>query len=156
MADIISLLANAIQELFGQSTEKPLENNSLEVNLENAHKRLRSINENIYPEYAQNPRAFLAKTGALWFVRKDLEAARFFMSDGTEGYGDPSRISGNGLALADPRLWELRSVLAATEAKVREMEKAKGYTFAGVQNNNIFFKNLETGKGVSAEESGEL
>lgn len=156
MGDFFSFFSNVIQEFMGQSTDKSVENTSLEINLDNAYKRLRSINENIYPEYLKDPQAFLRKTGALWFVRKDLEAARFYMTGGTEGYGDPSRISGNGFAVADPRFWELKAFLAATETKVREMEAAKGYKFAGVNDNNILFKKVDTNELLSAEEASEI
>lgn len=156
MADFFSIISNTIKEILGQSAGKPLENNGLEVKLENANKRLQSINENIYPQYVQNPQAFLEKPGALWFVRKDLETARFYMSGGTEGYGDSSQISGNGFAMTDPHFWELKAFLSATEMKVREIETAKGYRFAGVQNNTILFINLRTNQLLSSEESGEI
>ena len=156
MGDFFSFFSNVIQEFMGQSADKSAENTSLEINLDNAYKRLRSINENIYPEYIKDPQAFLRKTGALWFVRKDLEAARFYMTGGTEGYGDPSRISGNGFAAADPRFWELKAFLAATEMKVREMETTKGYKFAGVRDNNILFKKVDTNELLSDEEASEI
>ncbi|WP_312423370.1 hypothetical protein [Anaerospora hongkongensis] len=157
MGSFFSLLSNVVQEVLGQSSEKVFENNNLEINLENAAKRLESINENIYPEYARNPQEFLRKTSALWFVRKDLEAARFYMTEGNEGYGDWSRIrGGNGLAVDDPKFWGIKVLFEATEAKVQEMETAKGYLFAGVQNNTILFKNAKTNELLSAEESSEI
>lgn len=156
MADFLSLISNTIQEFLGTNNTEPSNNGSLDIQFENANKRLNSINENIYPEYQKNPQAFLAKSGALWFVRKDLEAARFYLTGGAEGYGDQSRINGSGFPMTDARFWELKALLAATEGKVEEIEKAKGYAFAGVQSNNIFFKSLETDQVLSPEESSEI
>ncbi|MBP2639035.1 MAG: hypothetical protein H6Q72_4942 [Firmicutes bacterium] len=156
MADFFSLISNTIQEFLGTSNTETTNNNSLDIQFENTNKRLTSINENMYPEYKKSPQAFLAKPGAIWFVRKELEAARFYLTGGAEGYGDQSRINSNGFPMTNSRFWELKALLAATEGKVEEIERAKGYTFTGVENNNIFFKNIETDQVLSAEASSEI
>ncbi len=130
--------------------------NSAQVNLENAYKRLKPINDSNYPEFKRDPHSYLAREGILWFVRKDLEAARCYYSGGKEGYIASERVGSNGPALATPPFLLLKSEIEKTEEKVREMEQAKGYEFVRCQNNNIIFRELTHGEELSADASSRI
>ncbi len=110
-----------------------------------------------YKEYSGNPQAFLKKDGGIWFARKDLEVARFYYTGGKEGFRSMGRQCDMGLATTDPRYKELKAPLELAEAKVLEMEKAKGLVFVGIQGeNNVIFKNAKTGKEYTSGESNHL
>lgn len=110
-----------------------------------------------YREYSGNPKAYLQKDGGLWFARKDFEVARFYYTGGQQGYKSMGRQCDQGPATADPRYKELKAKLDAAEARVLEMEKAKGIAFVEVRGeNNVIFKNTKTGKEYSAGECNHL
>lgn len=84
------------------------------------------------------------KAMTIWFVRKDVEAARWYMT-GKEGFQTGGRICEvpdkfrKGFA-------ELGEKLKKAEAQVAEWEKEKGVVFGGVKNNNaIIYKDAQTG-----------
>lgn len=125
--------------------------------ISNVEGRLKSINETYYPKFQKDPKGYLSDPSALWFARKDFEAARYFYTGGKEGYGRPgAKVCETGPATLDPRYKDLKPKVEAAEAKVKEMEKAKGYEFVGVKDNNILYKEIKTGKELSADESGNL
>ena len=154
MNSILTWLADLFQALLRSSKR---EINNLEVNLKNAHKRLEVIQKNYYPKFEKDPRHFLSREGALWFVRKDLEAARYYYSGGQEGYPMSDRVEDTfKLHLIDPRFRELNDLLLEIERKVAEMEAVKGYQFVSVDNNNIIFRDVATGRVLSPKDSSHL
>lgn len=131
--------------------------NKLEVNLQNARKRILLIETTYYPRYKRDGLSALQAQGALWFTRKDLESARYYYTGGREGYAVSDRVEDTlKLHLLDPRFKALKAELDAAELKVQEMEHAKGYTFLGVNNNSILYKEISTGKTCTAQESSQL
>ena len=154
MNSILTWLADLFQALLRGSKR---EINNLEVNLKNAHKRLEVIQNNYYPKFERDAQHFLSREGALWFVRKDLEAARYYYSGGREGYPMSDRVEDTfKLHLIDPRFRELKDLLSETECKVAEMEAAKGYEFVSVDNNNIIFRDVATGTVLSPADSSHI
>ena len=154
MNSILTWLANLFQALLRGSKR---EINNLEVNLKNAHKRLEVIQETYYPKFERDPQHFLSREGALWFVRKDLEAARYYYSGGREGYPMSDRVEDTfKLHLIDPRFKELKDLLLETERKVVEMEAVKGYQFVSTHNNNIIFRDVATGTELSPADSSHI
>jgi hypothetical protein len=130
--------------------------NIAKINLENAYKRIKPINDKHYPEFKNNEASFVSKEGILWFIRKDLEAARCYYSGAKEGYIVSERVHGNGPAQVTPLFTKLKADLESTEKKVQEIEVAKGYEFVRCENNNIIFRELGTKRELSAEESNEI
>ncbi len=110
---------------------------------------------NIYYKDFKNDPASLQKEGALWFARKDFEAARWVYSCGKEGYSTGGRIC-EVPAKVDPKYISLKSMMEDAEAKVKEMEKAKGYEFVSCKDNNVIFKDLNTGKELTPNESNKI
>ncbi|MDJ1505296.1 hypothetical protein [Xanthocytophaga agilis] len=141
------------QSLLGPSADKV---NRLNVNLENAEKRLKTIEGTYYVRF-QKDSSFLTQTGAVWFARKDIESARYYATGGREGYAVSDRVQDDaGLNRFDPRVKKLLQEITDVESKVKEMEKAKGYEFVAVRDNNIIYKDTETGKELSAKESSQI
>ncbi|MDJ1471083.1 hypothetical protein [Xanthocytophaga flava] len=125
--------------------------------ISNVEGRLKSVNETYYPKFQKDAKGYLGSPSALWFARKDFEAARYFYTGGKQGYGRPGAVTcDQGPATIDPRYKALKDKMDAAEAKVKEMEKAKGYEFIGVKDNNILYKDIKTGKELSADESGNI
>lgn len=154
MNSILTWLADLFQALLRGSKR---EINNLEVNLKNAHKRLEVIQKNYYPKFERDPQHFLSREGALWFVRKDLEAARYYYSGGREGYPMSDRVEDTfKLHLIDPRFKELKDLLLETERKVVQMEAVKGYQFVSIHNNNIIFRDVATGTVLSPADSSHI
>lgn len=147
-------LMNQAARRLGEKLDESV--NSAKINAENGLKRLKSVNENNYPEFQKNPEEYLRKEGILWFVRKELEAARYYYSGGKEGYAVSERVQSNRAALATPPFLLLKSEIEKTEIRVREMEGAKGYEFVRCENNNIIFRAIKTGRELSADESNEI
>lgn len=154
MSDFLSMISNVLQGVLGQQPEGAAK--SEDINLENARKRLQSIDDSSYAAFQQDRQGFLGKPGAIWFVRKDLEAARFYLTGGSEGYGNQERIQAGGLQITNPSYWEVKAYLELVEMKVREMEAAKGYEFVAVRDNTILFKELKTGTVLSPDASTEI
>lgn len=152
MTKIFSFLIDLFQSFLGNSNK-----NKLVVNLENAQKRLKTINDVHYPQFRRDGSHYLSRDGALWFVRKDLESARYYYTGGREGYAVSDRVQDTlKLYLVDPRFKMLKEELDTTEAKVKEMEKVKGYEFDRIEANNIIYKELKTGKMLSSHESNHV
>lgn len=125
--------------------------------IENVKGRLETIVNTYYVEFKNNPEGYIQKNGGMWFARKDYEVARFYYSGGKEGYRSAGRQCELGSNTADPRYQELKPLLEDAEAKLKEMEAAKGIEFAGVREEyTIIFKNVKTGKEYTANESNKL
>lgn len=125
--------------------------------ISNVEGRLKSINETYYPKFKADQKGYLASPSALWFARKDMEGAYYYYTGGTRGYKTGGRLCETGPAVADPRYVALKKKIEEAEAKVLEMEKAKGYEFVGVRDGNtIIFKDIKTGKELSADECANL
>lgn len=124
--------------------------------ISNVEGRLKSINESYYPKFQSDAKSYLSSPSALWFPRKDFEAARYYFTGGQQGYGAGGRQCETGAATADPRYQELKKKMEEAETKVKEMEKAKGYEFVAVRDNNIIFKDVKTGKELSADDCARL
>jgi hypothetical protein len=154
MNNILTWLADLFQSFLGDSIRQI---NKLEVNLKNAHKRLDTIRQTYYPQYQKDKHHYLSRNGALWLVRKDLEAARYYYTGGREGYATSDRVQDMlKLYLVDPRFKELKEVLDETERQVQEMEQAKGYQFITVEANNIIYRELSTGKVLTPADSNHV
>jgi hypothetical protein len=123
--------------------------------ISNVKSRCETIINNYHPKFKNNPESINSE-GTLWFARKDFEVARWVYSCGKEGYATGGRIC-EVQAKVDTKYIELKSMMEDAEAKVKEMEKAKGYEFVKcLDNNTIIFKDLKTGKELSANESNKI
>jgi hypothetical protein len=156
-SELLNFGQQLLRETASDISEKLDEGiNSAKINLENAYKRMKPINENHYPEFKKDEAAFVSKEGILWFIRKDLEAARCYYSGGKEGYIVSERVQGNGAAQVTPMFSKLKEDIVNTEKKVQEIEAAKGYEFVRCESNHIIFREIKTQRELSAEESNEI
>lgn len=125
--------------------------------ISNVEGRLKSVNQVYYPKFQKDAKAYLSSPSALWFARKDMEGAYYYFTGGKRGYKTGGRLCETGPETADPRYIALKKQIDEAEAKVIEMEKAKGYEFVGVrEDNTIIFKDIKTGKELSADECANL
>lgn len=124
--------------------------------ISNVERNLKSITESYYASYQEKGIDYLNNDGQLWFIRKSLEVARYYYSCGKEGYHGGGVVCNAGPAQLDPRYVALKDKFAEAEAKVLEMEKAKGYEFVECKDNNIIFKETKTGKVLSADDSSHI
>ena len=124
--------------------------------IENVERNLKSITETYYANYQSKGIDYLNGNGQLWFIRKSMEVSRYYYSGGKQGYKGGGRICDLGPAQSDPRYVALKSKMEDAEKKVVEMEKAKGYQFVECKDNNIIFKDLKTGKILSADDSSRI
>lgn len=122
----------------------------------NVENNLKSITETYYANYKSKGVDYLNNDGQLWFIRKSLEAARHYYTCGKEGYHGKGVVCQAGPAQLDPRYVALEDKFADAEAKVKEMEAAKGYEFVECKDNNIIFKESKTGKVLSADDSSHI
>lgn len=122
-----------------------------EIRLHNAYKRLKAIHEVYFPKFKYENCASL-----LWFCRKDLEVARFYHSGGKEGYPVDDELGGWSISSIDPRYVELKKSIDEAEAKVKEMESAKGYEFIGVRKQFILYREISTGRELLFNESNQV
>jgi hypothetical protein len=122
-----------------------------EIRLQNAYKRLKTIHEVYYPKFKNEGCSPL-----LWFCRKDLEVARFYHTGGKEGYPANDELGGWSLSSIDPRYVELKKSIDEAEAKVKEMEHAKGYEFIGIRKRLILYRELSTGHELLFNESNQI
>jgi diphthamide synthase subunit DPH2 len=151
---ILAWLADLFQGLFGDPKRQL---NKLEVNLENSRKRLELIRHTHYPKFQKDALHYLNRDGALWFIRKDLESARYYYTGGREGYAVSDRVEDTfKVYLLDPRFKALKEMLQETEKKVVEMETAKGYAFVSVNDHHIIYKEISTGKVLSPADSNHV
>ncbi|MGC4000853.1 MAG: hypothetical protein QM767_26730 [Anaeromyxobacter sp.] len=123
--------------------------------ISNVEGRVRSIVETYYPNFKSKGVSYLGD-GQLWFIRKDFEAAMSFYTSGARGYHARGITCDVGPAQANPRYVALKAKLDDAEAKVKEMEAAKGYAFVSCEDDTILFKELKTGKALSADESSKV
>ncbi len=157
------LLKKAEQKIKGEvknkvATSTPDANDLVQPDacINNVRGRTGSIINDYYIEFKQD-KFYIQKTGKLWFIRKDMEAARFYYTCGEEGCPGGGRIC-EKLAKVDSRYVELKPLMEEAEKKTLEMEKAKGYEFVKLdcETNTIQYKDLKTGKVLSTLESGRL
>ncbi|MDJ1492933.1 hypothetical protein QNI19_08320 [Cytophagaceae bacterium DM2B3-1] len=154
MDALLNFFTNLIQSILGKSGDTV---NKLEILLENARKRLKTVQETYYVKFKKDPDSFLSQTGALWFARKDLEAARYYATGGKEGYAVSDKADAvSALTKLDPRFSSLLQDIQETEIQMQEMENAKGFFFAGIKDNSIFYKDIRTRRELSARESSEV
>jgi hypothetical protein len=158
-AQLGGALKKAKEKAASQTSTGSLDGKTIQPDacISNVEGRLKSINDSYYPKFQKDANGYLNSPSALWFARKDFEAARYYYTGGKEGYGRPGAVAcDQGPATLDPRYKALKSKMDEAEAKVKEMEKKKGYEFVAVRDNNIIYKDLKTGKELSADESGNL
>ncbi|PZR28432.1 MAG: hypothetical protein DI538_24840 [Azospira oryzae] len=125
--------------------------------ISNVEGRLKSVNEVYYPKFQADAKGYLASPSALWFARKDMEGAYYYFTGGKRGYKTGGRLCETGPEAADPRYIALKKKMEEAEAKVMEMERTKGYEFVEVRDSNtIIFKDIKTGKELSADECANL
>jgi hypothetical protein len=123
--------------------------------INNVKSRAGSIVSDYYVRFQENPKEYLAKSGSLWFPRKDFEAARYYYTCGKEGYQSGGRAC-EELAKVDSRYVELKPLMLDAEKKMLEMEKAGGYEFVSCIENVVLFKEIKTGKLLSSSESNKI
>lgn len=124
--------------------------------IQNVERNLKSITDTYYANYKSKGISYLNSDGQLWFIRKQMEVSRYYYSGGKLGYKGGGLVCEIGPAQADPRYVALGPKMDDAEAKVNEMEKAKGYEFVECKDNNIIFKEIKTGKVFSADESSHI
>lgn len=125
--------------------------------ISNVEGRLKSINESYYPKFKADAKGYLASPSVLWFARKDMEGAYYYFTGGARGYKTGGRLCETGPEVADPRYVALKKKIDEAEAKVLEMEKAKGYEFVEVrEGNTIVYKDIKTGKELSADDAARI
>lgn len=124
--------------------------------IQNVERNLKSITETYYANYQSKGISYLNNDGQLWFIRKSMEVSRYYYSGGKAGYHGGGLVCDLGPAQADPRYVALGPKMEEAEAKVKEMENAKGYEFVECKDNNIIFKEIKTGKIFSADESSHI
>jgi hypothetical protein len=156
------LLKKAEQKIKGEvknkvDTSTPNENDLIQPDacINNVKSRAGSIVADYYVKFKENPKAYLAKSGALWFPRKDFEAARYYYTCGKEGYQSGGRAC-EELAKVDPRYVELKSLMLDAEQKMLEIEKVAGYEFVSCIENVVLFKEVKTGRVLSSHESNKI
>jgi hypothetical protein len=148
-------LLNKAKEKISQSTPKSGDLIQPDACINNVKSRAGSIVADYYVKFQENPKAYLAKSGSLWFPRKDFEAARYYYTCGKEGYQSGGRAC-EELAKVDPRYVELKPLMLDAEQKMLEMEKAGGYEFVSCIENIVLFKDLKTGRVLSSSESNKI
>jgi hypothetical protein len=157
------LLKKAEQKIKGEvknkvATSTPDANDLVQPDacITNVQGRTGGIINQYYVEYKED-KNYIQKTGKLWFIRKDMEVARFYYTAGEEGCSGGGRAC-EKLAKVDPRYVELKPLMEDAEKKTIEMEKAKGYEFVKLDctTNTIQYKDLKTGKILTPSESGRL
>jgi hypothetical protein len=124
--------------------------------ISNVERNLKSITDTYYANYKSKGISYLNSDGQLWFIRKQMEVSRYYYSGGKLGYHGGGLVCDLGPAQADPRYVALGPKMDDAEAKVKEMETAKGYEFVECKDNNIIFKEIKTGKVFSADESSHI
>lgn len=124
--------------------------------ISNVERNLKSINDSYYAEYKSKGVSYLNSNGQLWFARKVMEVARYYYSGGKKGYHGGGLVCDLGPAQSDPRYVALSPKMDEAEKKVKEMEAAKGFEFVECKDNNIIFKEVKTGKILSADESSRI
>lgn len=106
--------------------------------------RLNSIIDDYYPGFQKNG----PEQTIVWFARKDLEAARWYMY-----YGEGFNPQGRGCAMNDrykPGFAPIKAKFAKAEALVQEMEAAKGVRFVKVENGNaVVYVDAKTGATIA-------
>lgn len=144
----MSILSSLLEIL---SNETRVMHKKEEIRLQNAYKRLKTIHEVYYPKFKYENCSPL-----LWFCRKELEVARFYHTGGKEGYPVNDELGGWSLSGLDPRFIELDKSISEAEAKVKEMENAKGYKFIGVRKHLILYRELSSGRELFFSESNQI
>jgi len=124
--------------------------------IQNVERNLKSITETYYANYQSKGIDYLNSDGQLWFIRKSMEVSRYYYSGGKMGYHGGGLVCDLGQAQLDPRYVALAPKMEDAEKKVKEMEKAKGYEFVECTDNNIIFKEIKTGRVLSADESSKI
>jgi hypothetical protein len=124
--------------------------------IQNVDRNLKSITDTYYANYKSKGISYLNNDGQLWFIRKSMEVARYYYSGGKEGYHGGGLVCDLGPAQSDPRYVELGPKMEDALKKVKEMETAKGYEFVECKDNNIIFKEIKTGKVLSADDSSRI
>ncbi|MFT3738664.1 MAG: hypothetical protein QM786_07880 [Breznakibacter sp.] len=124
--------------------------------IQNVERNLKSITESYYADYQSKGIGYLNGDGQLWFIRKTMEASRHYYSGGKLGYHSAGLVCELGAAQQDPRYVALAPKFKDAEEKVKEMEKAKGYEFVECADNNIIFREIKTGRVLSADESSKI
>ncbi|NTW21661.1 MAG: hypothetical protein HGA42_19770 [Nostocales cyanobacterium W4_Combined_metabat2_030] len=124
--------------------------------IQNVERNLKSITESYYADYQSKGMSFLNNDAQLWFIRKVMEVSRYYYSGGKMGYHGGGLVCELGAAQQDPRYVALAPKFKDAEEKVKEMEKAKGYEFVECTDNNIIFKEIKTGRVLSADESSKI
>lgn len=110
----------------------------------NITKRLDPIEKTYYAQF----KADGAAHAKAWLARKDLEAARWYITS-KEGFRTGGRTCEVNASLKKA-FAPLKEKFDKTEALVKEIEQAKGVRFGGIRNNNfIVFIDLKTGKEVA-------
>ena len=122
--------------------------------ISNVKSRIETIVNVYYANFKNDPN-FVKKEGSIWFARKDFEVARWVYSCGTEGFQSGGQIC-ESMAKSDSRYVDLKEIYNDAEAKVVEMEKAKGLVFDSCSDNNVLFKVIKTGKILTANESNKM
>ena len=147
-------LLNKAKEKVSQSSPKNGDLIQPDACISNVKSRCETI-INVYYKNFKNDPTFIKKEGNIWFARKDFEVARWVYSCGTDGYQSGGRIC-DQMAKVDSRYIDLKEMYQDAEAKVIEMEKAKGLVFDSCKDNNVLFKVIKTGKVLSANESNKM
>jgi hypothetical protein len=124
--------------------------------IQNVERNLKSITDTYYANYKSKGISYLNSDGQLWFIRKQMEVSRYYYSGGKLGYHGGGLVCDLGPAQTDPRYVALGPKMDDAEAKVKEMETAKGYEFVECKDNNIIFKEIKTGKVFTADESSHI
>ena len=124
--------------------------------IQNVERNLKSITDTYYANYQSKGGDYLNSDGQLWFIRKSMEVSRYYYSGGKMGYRGGGLVCELGAAQQDPRYIALAPKFKEAEEKVKEMEKAKGYEFVECVDNNIIFKEIKTGRVLSADESSKI
>ena len=155
-SDIVSKGQQLFKETIMDGGNVDIGLKNAEINLENAYKRIDSINHNRYPQFKEDETTFVNQEGILWFIRKDLEAAKGYYSGGKEGYFDAGRVHSNGVSQFTPPFLKLKEDIEETEKRVQEIEQAKGYQFVSCRNNDIIFQHIETKRELTSQESNEV
>ena len=110
-----------------------------------------------YKEFKENPDAYIKKSGAMWFPRKDFEVGRYYYTGGKEGFQAVGGLCQMGGPTADPRYKELKALFEEAEAKLKEMETAKGIEFVEIRpTNSVIYKDIKTGKEYPINQSDKL
>jgi hypothetical protein len=107
--------------------------------INNTNARLDTILSTAEKDFAEKGQSYI-----VWFRRKDLEAARFVMTLGKEGYA----AAGARCETPDPKKKAFQAVVEKfnrAEQVVRKIEAAKGVVFKGVRDQtNVVYVDAKT------------